>query len=147
MTKAIKVKKPPVEKKETVKLISYTIRAVIRTGEYTNIAPEIVVEARTISDAEEILLPHIESLFDKYLNFTEKPREVKKEASEPKKEVSNTTSEAFEKAKSAIDNCMTVEALDLIEKKINESEKLTNRDKLDLSVPGVSKRQELLAKE
>lgn len=55
-----------------VKLITYTIRAMIPTMMYGNIAPEIVVEARSMEDAKRAVMPHIEELFHTYL---EEPRD------------------------------------------------------------------------
>ncbi len=54
------------EKKPKVKLISYTMKAVIPTGMYANIQPEITVEAETIEQAERFLMGHIEEMFAKY---------------------------------------------------------------------------------
>ncbi len=48
------------------KLVSYTIKAVIPTGQYANIQPEVTVEAETIEHAERAVMPHIEAMFAKY---------------------------------------------------------------------------------
>ena len=71
-------------KKSTVKLVSYTIRATIATGPYSNICPEITVKAETIGDAANYIMGHIDSLFALYLNRSER-RTV-----EPKVEVKET---------------------------------------------------------
>ncbi len=48
------------------KLISYTMKAVIPTGQYANIQPELTVEAESIEQAERAVMPYIESLFARY---------------------------------------------------------------------------------
>lgn len=58
-----------VEKKVKVpkfKLLTYTLKAVIPTGQYANIQPEITVQAETIELAERAVMPYIEALFAKY---------------------------------------------------------------------------------
>lgn len=70
-TKVITVKPP---KKATVKkpktpkfkLVSYTIKAIIPTGMYANIQPEVTVEAESMEVAERAVMGHIEALFAKY---------------------------------------------------------------------------------
>jgi hypothetical protein len=74
------MKKETAEKKTTqvqtevkltkVKLINYTIKAVIPTGPFGNIQPEITVSANSIEDAQAIVFAHIETLFKTYLDFT-----------------------------------------------------------------------------
>ncbi len=52
--------------KPKFKLISYTMKAVIPTGQYANIQPEVTVRAATIEQAERAVMPYIESLFARY---------------------------------------------------------------------------------
>lgn len=67
-TKEKKEKKnvPHAPVKLEVKLVSYTMKAVIPTMMYGNIAPEITVEARTIEEASRACLAHIEDLYRNY---------------------------------------------------------------------------------
>ncbi len=58
--KVAKVKAPK------FKLLTYTLKAVIPTGQYANIQPEITVQAESIEIAERAVMPHIESLFARY---------------------------------------------------------------------------------
>lgn len=56
-------------KKETkikTKLISFTMKAVIATGQYENIQPEITVEATTLEQAHELVMPYIKSLHNQF---------------------------------------------------------------------------------
>lgn len=55
-------------KEPKFKLLTYTLKAVIPTGQFANIQPEITVQAATIQDAERATMPYIESLFAKYRN-------------------------------------------------------------------------------
>lgn len=74
MSKKIEAKKVPAKIKSPVKkvkvpkfkLITYTIKAVIPTGMYANIQPEVTVQAESIEVAERAVMPHIEALFAKY---------------------------------------------------------------------------------
>ena len=153
------VKKEKVIKKTPPMLCSYTIKATISTGAYSNIQPEITVYSETIEEAEKILLPHIEALYDKYLDYTNRPKinyygksippkelvtEAPKElVQEAPKEDVPYVSEPFTKAKNAVLGCKNIEAVNLISAKIERSEKLNNREKLDLSVFIIGKIEEL----
>lgn len=69
--KGSKAPKLAVEKKVEArepkfKLVTYKIHAIIPTGMYSNIQPEITVEAKTLEQAERAVMPHIEALFLKY---------------------------------------------------------------------------------
>lgn len=64
--KTIEAPAAPKVKKPKFKLISYTLKAVIPTGQYANIQPEITVQAKTIEAAERAVMPYIETLFAKY---------------------------------------------------------------------------------
>ncbi len=48
------------------KFVSYTLGAVIPVGAYANIQPSVTIEAKSIEQAERILMPYIEALFAKY---------------------------------------------------------------------------------
>ncbi len=48
------------------KLITYTLKAVIPTGQFANIQPEITVQANSIEQAERAVMPYIEAMFAKY---------------------------------------------------------------------------------
>lgn len=64
-----------VAKTPKFKLVSYTMKAVIPTGQYANIQPEITVEAKTIEQAERAVMPYIETLFARYRDGGVKPIE------------------------------------------------------------------------
>ena len=74
-------------------------------------------------------------------------KEVPKTAPvEPKIEATPVSSVAFIKATSAIESCLSLEALDLIQKQIENSVKLTLEDKPALLKLSVLKAQELQSK-
>ncbi len=132
--------------KSTVELISYEIKAVIPTGAYANIQPCIIVKAKNLEEAEGYVTPHIEMLYKRYLNFTERkpPVTVNVPSTAPKQEAPVTTtlpetkvpegnvSVSFAKARQAINSCLNAEALTMIEHQITASTKLTTHEKLDL---------------
>jgi hypothetical protein len=165
----------------TVTLMNYTIKAVIPTGPYANVQPEITVQASSLADAQDYVLPHIDALFEKYLNLSDRPKprvvdttpikpptpapvEKKEgvafvkadgphptveqftpapEVVEPKKfEAEQPASTAFDKAKMAVESCRSIEALNMIAEKIEQSVKLDALDKADLSVLVEVKRKE-----
>ncbi len=64
-----------VVKEPKFKLVSYTMKAVIPTGQYANIQPEITVEAKTLEQAERAVMPYIETLFARYRDGGVKPIE------------------------------------------------------------------------
>lgn len=53
-------------KEPKFRLVSYSMKAIIPTGMYSNLQPEIVVEAESLEQAERAVMPHIEALFTKY---------------------------------------------------------------------------------
>jgi len=61
-----KVKEVEIETITEPRLVSYKITATIRTGEYQNIVPEIMVEGGTIEEAREILTNEIDLIKVKY---------------------------------------------------------------------------------
>lgn len=126
------------EKKPKVELVSYTVRATIPTGAYSNICPEVTVKAKTLEEAERAVMPHIEKLFAKYRdgNGTPPPEKVevgtilKKEEVTPAVEVPKPVLAApFNEAKKRIDMCTNTEALNVISKRIEISEKLIDSEK------------------
>lgn len=163
------------EKKPSVTLTSYSIKAIIPTGPYANIQSEIIVSAKTLDEARDYVLPHIDQLFETYLNRSErrvpvvsqtKGTEVKpiaitevKSANvvdvtvkpvEPTVAVADKAPEnkpnAVDKATNAINSCLTVDALELIAKQIEKSVKLNAMEKLDLGMLVVNKQKALSAK-
>lgn len=90
-----KTKITPEVTKLEVKLVSYTIQAMIPTMMYGNITPRITVEARTMEDAKRAVMPHIEELFAVYL---EEPRDGKPARFMKKAEVSATERKVEPKA-------------------------------------------------
>ncbi len=175
-----KVSKPVAKKvvkaaKSTVKLTSYSIKAIIPTGPYANIQAEIVVNAGSLEEAKAYTLPHIDGLFEEYLNKSDRKNvavvTVKETVAAPKttapaekalkKEPEPTTQKGeakpvpaaevvgsvpFEKAKSAINSCLSADALELIAKQVEKSVKLNGMEKLDLGMIITTKGRELAAK-
>ena len=71
MEKEVETPKAP---KSTVKLISYTMKAVIPTGPYANIQPEITITASSLQEAQDYIVPHLDGLYEKYLNISDRPK-------------------------------------------------------------------------
>jgi hypothetical protein len=145
-----------------VKLISYSIKAVIPTGPYANVQPEIIVQAKTLNDARDYVLPHFDELYERYLNCGDKPKskitvvnielpktaihttettptattEAKVSAPEVKVDVGNDLpsgfSPAYNKAKMAIESCKSQEAFGLVAGQVGKSTRLTSQEKVDL---------------
>ncbi len=141
------------EKKPTARLESFTFETVVSTGAYSNIKTIMSIKAETIEDAIELTRPHIRKLYQDYFLMTERritePKVdvqvnvvpiVKKEL-EPTKVVVDGAptgmiveiTEAYKKASSAIDNAVTVEALELILGQVGKSTKLSGFEKDKLS--------------
>lgn len=164
-TKAKAVKKPK------FKLISYTLKAVIPTGQYANIQPEITVQAETIEAAERAVMPYIETLFAKYREGGVKPivpntsvppvsvvpvipkdenNKVNVILSTPATAATEDGSEhsivltvPFNRAKSAIESCMSKEALKLVSDQVEKSAKLVDAEKVELKKLVAAKEAEL----
>jgi len=51
------------------KLINFTMKAVIPTGAYANLQPEITVEAQTLQEAHEYVMPYIEHMYQTYTDY------------------------------------------------------------------------------
>ncbi len=149
-----------------LKLLTYTIKAVIPTGMYSNIQPEITVEADSLERAERAVMPHIEALFAKYREngaglpvHKKEPvsvilaknvgaEDIKKGdavAVAPSGVIAQAAQKVadpvqptivmpapFNKAKSAIDSCMSIEALQLVLNQIDKSERLIASEKVEL---------------
>lgn len=115
-----------------VELVSYSIKMVIPTGQYANIQPEIIVKAGTVEEAHDYIAPHMNKLWKEYYMISERRTETTPVA--PVAPVAPVppppaSSVAFEKAKQAVDSCMSIEALEVITKQIGASVKLTETDK------------------
>lgn len=131
-----------------VKLVSFTMSATIRTGDYSNIAPTITVEAETIEQALAYVMPHVDKLFFDYLGKSERRTPVK--MTESPALAPNTRPmppvPAYEKALQAVNSALSVEALDLITKQIGASVKLTPAEKEALAKPVAEKFMQLNGK-
>jgi len=125
-------------------LVKYTLKAVIPTGPYANIQPEITVEATTLEEADKLIKPYIDNLFTEYLNKSErqKPRVIVTERDMKKDDViaEVNRNEAYKKALTAVEQCGSLEALNMIEDRIKASVKLTAEEKFKLSIPVASKK-------
>jgi len=161
-SKKIKLDKDMARRVSKTELLSYTIKAIIPTGAYANIQPEIIVMADSLEEAEAYVIPHINKLFRDFLNKSERRDEIK--VQEPTlvtatgaayvKDVSGTypripkanfnpetqeshytadVSPAFIKAEQAINSCLSNEALDVIQKQIEKSVKLSENEKVMLT--------------
>lgn len=158
-----KEEKRPVVKKAAVKLVSYTLTAVIPHARYGNLQPSITVEADSLESAREFIYPHIEELMSKYqedqfgkAKFV--PGRQEKEPSQEEKDkiaedlgvkkedtknevvtpevVKETTirSEPFQKAYSAISGAMSLDVMEVIKNQLEISVKLTEDEKTELWV-------------
>ncbi len=186
--KAAAVVAAPVVKKikaPSFKLISYTLKAVIPTGQYANIQPEITVQAKTLEAAERAVMPYIETLFAKYRDGGVQPIlatrgmtttqpvaptpaqapkpaaptvgvDMAKPGSEKTVETTvdtktGTVSVApaivltvpFNRAKGAIDSCMSLEALKLVSDQVEKSTKLIDTEKAELRKVAAAKLETL----
>jgi hypothetical protein len=141
--------------KPTVMLFNYTIKAVIPTGPFANIQPEISVCAETLEEAEKFVIPHIDKLFVKYFNaYLNGIPEVKSthKPPEPTQKLVNVATtdpeglmktEARIKAEQAINGCTSLEALTLVKSRIENSVKLTPEEKVVLAFTLNTKNDEL----
>lgn len=152
---APKTKTPKVPK---FQLLTYTLKAVIPTGMYANIQPEITVAAETIEQAERAVMPFIEAMFTKYRSdgssaptpvvssaksvpvaVKEEPKAAVAVKEEPKAPVAAPEAPIvltvpFNRAKSAIESCTSSEALKLVSDQITKSVKLTQTEKNTLTM-------------
>lgn len=153
----------PAKTPSKVELVSYTIRAVISTGQYSNIQPEITVLANTLEEAKAYVLPHVDELFKVYLNRGDRPvyfvggtaakaepivttanvidppkgngKPEPETKAETVKEPAKSTgpSEPFKKAFQAVTSCLSAEALAVIKGQIEKSVKLNDKEKTELA--------------
>lgn len=161
------------EKKPKFKLLSYTLKAVIPVGQYANIQPEITVQALTIEAAERAVMPYIETLFAKYRDGGIKPIEpvvvkpVAPVAPKPVPPINTTAPKTvvtppvapvvsvvpeipltvpYNRAKGAIESCMSLDALTLVSDQIEKSTKLIDTEKVELKKLIDIKHAELIPK-
>lgn len=154
------MKKIKEKKISTVELVTYTIKAVIPTAMYSNIQPEIVVKAGSIAEAEAVVLPYIDKLFEKYqegnrnkssVTVKETPAKPSVKAEEKTSSVRSlnhpdviiTGTEAVIKAGNAIIAALSIPALDLIEERIKVSDKITEVEKPELFTLLLKKKKEI----
>jgi len=140
MTKEPKIKTTTAPKKTKEGKIIYTIKAIIPTGPYSNIQPEITMEASSVEQAESVLMPHIKQLFTEYTNYIEKnppqpsvrvtPPVVVPET--PKQEPKSPEETPFDKAMNRVISVNDPEALILVQEQVYKSTKLTEVQKLKL---------------
>lgn len=142
-------------------LMNYTIKAVIPTGPFGNIQPEITVFAHTLEAAEQFVLPHVDKLFVKYfnayLNGIPETKSMQKQPESMQKPVNlNPTTNtgptpapmktnACITAEQAIAGCTSLEALTLVKSRIKNSVKLTAEEKVFLAFALNTKNDELYA--
>jgi hypothetical protein len=156
------MKKKTKSKAKNVKLIRYSVKAIIPTGAYANIQPEIVVEADSLISAEAFVFPYIEKLFAKY---RESPTPIisvnmpstttstwnhtgyVKNDPPAEKPTTPNMSQSFNRASQAVTSCMSLEALELIKNQITKSVKLTENEKTALQAPLLAKLNELKSNE
>lgn len=146
--KKVKVTAPVVE------LVSYSIKAVIPTGSYANIQPEIIVKAKSLEEADRFVMPYIRRLYQEYApsvlpqvtyavsqspvvemkKAMETPTVMTTAESLPHEPVTTVTEATapFLKAEQALNGCKTQEALTLIEQQISKSVKLSKDEKFAL---------------
>ena len=161
------VAKKKVVAKSKVEMVSYSIEMTIPTGAYANIKPSIVVKGGSIDEAHSFIAPHMNKLWKEYFMVNERRPEPPK--TQPiGGDTDNTTyptqaqidtlvktfdgkvidkvpaqppesSVAFIKASQAIDSCLSLEALDLIQTQVIKSVKLTHEDK-EMLMPMLEKK-------
>ena len=156
--KKVVAKKKVVVEKPTVELVSYTLRAVIPTGAYANIQPEITVNASTLQEAEEVLMDHFVKLNEKYLNFNDKPKVVTPKpvvevVPTPKNKITVDNTHAADlsvpmtRATNAVKTAYSQEALLQIREQVEKSSKLTEDEKVKVLVYIVDRGVEIENKE
>lgn len=152
MTKKIVKKVVEVPEPEIVsgpRLVSYKITATIRTGEYQNVIPEIMVEGGTIDEARTILTKEIDTLKAKYDPNVRKvvapavaPQPTTQAPVEPQ---GVQKSEPFLAAEKVIVAAKSIGALDMIETQIDKSVKLSGDEKDELKLKIIELRKEFHA--
>jgi hypothetical protein len=111
-----------VEFKHSFPLVScFTIKATIPTGQYANIQPEMVLNDLSFEDIDNIVMPKIELMFEKYLNFNDRIGEQQKINNAP---VVPEPSQAYQTAYNALISAKNPEAKTAIREQIKVSKKL-----------------------
>ena len=161
--KTVKKERKATIKEPTPRLVSFTMKAVIPTMQYGNLQPEITVEADTIDKASAMVLPYFTWMYENFSESTPKfvlkakvaetkivsenpspaTNNVEIQPQSANLEVVNHATEAFMKAKNAVDSAMSIDATNIIEDKIKVSTKLTEEEKQVLSAEVLKKRKEL----
>ena len=152
--RTIDPEKPQIKKAKSinkVKLVSYTLKATISTGEYENIQPEITVKAKDIEIAHKYAMDFINSIYNKLsknaikianndttiigtcsvmkceVKTEEKP--VETVSSDKDVETIIYDSPAYLKASQAVKSCVTSESLALVKEQIGKSVRLNQKEK------------------
>ena len=156
---------PPKVKKEkkikvqpsTVELVSYSIKAVIPTGSYANVQPEIIVKAKNLEEADRFVMPYISQLYHDYARkdngdkfypdtyaVSQSPvSELNRSMATPTTTNYGTSgvqttihtadvSAPFLKAEQAINSCLSTDALEVIQRQVEKSVKLNEDEKVML---------------
>jgi hypothetical protein len=147
--------------KSTVKMIEYSIKMTIPTGQYANIQPQITVTAGTPEEALEYIAPHMNKMWKEYFMVNERVNNKVEEIAPgdakvcppdgcppmntPIIEQPPASNVSVIKATQAIDSCLSLEALDLIKNQVELSVKLSKEEKPGLRVKIVEKFNELNA--
>jgi hypothetical protein len=118
---------------------SFVIKATIPTGQYANIQPEMTINDVTIEDVENIILPKIDAMIEKYLNFNDvvlQNRNAQKAVAPQAPvapQVPTTTvtekSNAFINAENMLVSAQNPDAVQVIKQQITNSIKLTDAEK------------------
>lgn len=163
------MKKETIKKeKATPKLVSYTMTAIIRIGQYENIQPAITVQAGTMDEARDFVMPHINELYKKYHNISESMVEIKPSVKvTPKPEVTTAiasdapagpavyhpapapdveptvVSNAYSAAENAITRCTKLDDLGRLHNRIHDSKILKEDEKTKLDVLMLNKETEI----
>lgn len=67
-----------------IKLVSYSMKMTIPTGQYANIIPEIVIKAESVEQAHDFIAPHMNKLWKEYYMVSERRPADKPEPIGPK---------------------------------------------------------------
>jgi hypothetical protein len=166
-TKNKEVKEIEIETVSEPRLVSYKMTATIRTGEYQNVVPEIMVEGGTMEEARTILMNEVDLIKAKYdpsvRRVVNSPAPVKAVTPAPVAPVTapvkpiapvtapeapvNTTEKSapFLAAEKVILASKSVDALNLTEKQVEASTKLTDGEKETLLLMIIEIRKQMYA--
>jgi hypothetical protein len=100
------------------RLVSYTLKATIRTGEYESLSPVITVEANTIEQAYEFAMGHIKDLTQKYSTNVDRSAPM-----------TIALSDHYEKVLKVIGSASDPSALDSYSESVRNSKKLSLLEK------------------